>query len=200
MRYFILIINLLLLAPAGVRAQLVKRQTHPWYAPDHTVLQVAGGIGMVAVGVGYTLGAHHRFDTDVLAGYVPGKYTGGQAFAIFTAKGTYSPFTLPVGTHWQVKPLSVGMLANYTPSKMLNRSRDDKYPSNYYWWSSTVRLGAFLGGRVGREFSIGGQTRLASAYYELGTNDLYAVSFLTNTEGLSLNQILTLGLGIKVNF
>ncbi|HEX8349124.1 MAG TPA: hypothetical protein VF598_04115, partial [Hymenobacter sp.] len=165
------------------------------------VLQVAGGIGMIAAGAGYTLGTHRRLDADVLAGYVPGKYTGGQAFGIFTAKGTYSPFSLPMGTHWQVRPLSTGMLVNYTPSAMLNRSRDDKYPyKNYYWWSSTVRLGAFLGGRVDREFNLGGRSRVASAYYELGTNDLYLVSFLTNTKGLSVGQILTLGLGVKASF
>jgi len=174
-----------------------------WYVPQHVILQTAGGIGLVAGGAGYTLDAKRRWDIDALVGYVPGKYTGGRAFSIFTLKGTYAPFRLPVQTRWHVQPLTVGLLTNYTPSAMLNRSRDDKYPyKNYYWWSSTVRLGVFLGGRVGWELPVGrnNRTRVASIYYELGTNDLYAVSFLTNTKGLALGQILTLGLGVKIDF
>jgi hypothetical protein len=184
------------------QAQVIEPNNRPWYVPEHVVLQTAGGIGMVAGGVGYALGAHRRLDTDVLVGYVPGRYTGDRAFSIFTLKGTYSPFTLPVENRWQIKPLSLGALINYTPSQMLNRSRDDKYSyKNYYWWGSTVRLGAFVGGRVGYAFGTqAGRKRVASLYYELGTNDLYFVSLLTNTKGLALGQILTLGLGIKFDF
>ena len=157
---------------------------------------------MVAGGVGYEIGAHRRFDMDALIGYVPGKYTGGRAFSIFTLKGTYSPFAVSVNDRWQIKPVSVGALINYTPSRMLSRSRDGKYPyKNYYWWSSTVRLGAFVGGRVGHAFeNRQGRTRIASMYYELGTNDLYFVSFLTNKHGVTLGNILTLGLGVKMDF
>ncbi|WP_324674093.1 hypothetical protein [Hymenobacter sp. GOD-10R] len=184
------------------QAQVAEPNNRPWYVPEHVVLQTAGGIGMVAGGVGYALGVHRRFDTDVLVGYVPGRYTGDRAFGIFTLKDTYSPFTLPVASRWQIRPLSVGALINYTPSQMLNRSRDDKYSyKNYYWWGSTVRLGAFVGGRVGYAFDTpAGRKRVASLYYELGTNDLYFVSLLTNTKGLALGKILTLGLGIKLDF
>ncbi|OUJ76202.1 hypothetical protein [Hymenobacter crusticola] len=201
MRTYSLIISFLLFCLSG-HAQVTEPSRQPWYVPEHAVLQTAGGIGMIAGGVGYALGAHRRFDADVLIGYVPGTYTGDRAFGIFTLKGTYSPFTLPVDTHWQIKPLAIGALINYTPSQMLNRSRDDKYSyKNYYWWGSTVRLGAFLGGRVGYGFNTRtGRKRVASAYYELGTNDLYFVSLLTNTKGLALGQILTLGLGVKVDF
>jgi len=201
MRRLCFLLGVLLLS-LKVQAQAVETDTpRPWYVPHHAVLQTAGGIGMLAGGAGYALGAHRRFDADVLIGYVPGKYTGDRAFGIFTLKGTYSPFTIPTSSPWQIKPLSVGALVNYTPSQMLNRSRDDKYPhKNYYWWSSTTRLGAFVGGRIGREFATRqGRTRTASAYYELGTNDLYFVSLLTNTKGLTLGQILTLGLGVKVS-
>lgn len=186
--------------PALAQAQQPDSTARPWYVPRHVVIQTAGGIGMVAGGAGYTLGRQRRLEADVLVGYVPGKYTGKAAFSIFTLKGNYSPFTLPLAPHWQVKPLSVGMLVNHTPAAALNKSRDDKYSPGYYWWSSRTRLGLFLGGRISRELP-GGTARpaprRASLYYELGTNDLYTVSFFQNPKGLSFHQILTLGLGAK---
>ncbi|GGF03241.1 hypothetical protein [Hymenobacter cavernae] len=204
MKHLLLFVGLLVTwISSSAQAQSDTPTPRRWYVPQHAVLQTAGGIGLVAGGAGYTLGSKRRWDVDALVGYVPGKYTGGRAFSIFTLKGTYAPFCLPVQTRWQVQPLTLGLLTNYTPSAMLNRSRDDKYPyKNYYWWSSTVRLGVFLGGRVGRELPVSqdGRARMVSAYYELGTNDLYAVSLLPNTKGLSLGQILTLGLGVKVDF
>ncbi|KAA9333330.1 hypothetical protein F0P96_10185 [Hymenobacter busanensis] len=172
----------------------------PWYRPHHLIGQVAGGQGMVTVGVGYTT-LRGRLDVDVLTGYVPRKYSI-TPMGIFTGKATYSPWTLGLGaSRWQVRPLSVGGLVNYTASRGMNASLDGKYPKGYYWWPARSRAGAFVGGRVAYELptKANGQPRTASLYYELGTNDLYLVSLYSNIKALSVADILTLGIGVKVD-
>lgn len=179
-------------APTGLIAQ-------PWYRPHHLILQTAAGQGMLAGGVGYTT-LRGRLDVDVLAGYVPSKYST-TAMGVFTGKIGYSPWTLPVARgRWQVRPLTAGAFVSYTASKGLNDSRDSKYPyKGYYWWSTYTRVGAFVGGKVSRVVGHNryGHPRTLGAYYELGTNDLYLSSIFTNLGGLGVHEILTLGFGVK---
>lgn len=194
----------MLLGSLPTAAQSTDTPTsRPWYVPDHAALQTAGGIGMITGGVGYTSGSHpHRFDADVLVGYVPARYTGHRAFAIFTGKATYSPFAVRLAERWRLLPLAVGGLVNYTPAAQINRNSADKYGyRSYYWWTSTFRGGAFLGSRVALALPRGTSSgkREVSLYYELGTNDLYLVSYLPSRQGLSLGRILTLGIGAKVD-
>ncbi|GAA4393066.1 hypothetical protein [Hymenobacter koreensis] len=172
----------------------------PWYRPHHAIAQIAGGQGMATVGVGYTA-FRNRLDVDLLAGYVPRKYSI-TPMGIFTAKITYSPWTLDLGnSRWQAKPLSVGGLLNYTASRGLVATQDNKYPKGYYWWPSHWRMGAFVGGRLGYALpnKANGQPRTASFYYELGTNDIYLVSWFNNRKALSALDIATLALGVKVD-
>jgi hypothetical protein len=210
MRIFLLLggfLSMLLSAlPAAAQAPpdltATTPSARPWYAPRHAVLQTAGGIGMVSGGVGYSV-FRQQLDVDLLAGYVPKHYAGNKALGIFTLKTTYTPFNITLrNVAWRLHPLSFGGLANYTPSRTLNRSRDGKYDDGYYWWSSTVRFGAFVGGKVTRTLkpTVAGHVRAASLYYELGTNDLYAVSLATNKSGLKLTDVLTLGVGGKFTF
>ena len=56
-------------APAAPPDSLRPR---PWYVPHHAIGQFAGGQGVAALGAGYTTG---RLDLDVLAGYVPARYS-----------------------------------------------------------------------------------------------------------------------------
>ncbi|AYA37914.1 hypothetical protein D3Y59_13185 [Hymenobacter oligotrophus] len=180
-------------APLGLVAQ-------PWYRPHHVLVQAAGGQGMVAAGVGYTT-LRGKLEVDVLAGYVPKKYSI-TPMGVFTGKATFSPFALDLGeTKWQVRPLSVGMFVTHTASNGMVESRDEKYYKGYYWWSARTRIGGFVGGRVARVIGSNrfGQPRTVAAYYELGTNDLYLTSAMTNLGGLPLHDILTLGFGVKLD-
>ncbi|MCC3156187.1 hypothetical protein LJ737_03005 [Hymenobacter sp. 15J16-1T3B] len=178
-------------APTGLTAQ-------PWYRPHHLLLQTAAGQGLITAGVGYTT-LRGRVDLDVLAGYVPSKYSI-TPMGIFTAKAGYSPWTLHLGqSRWQVRPFTVGALVSHTASRGLNDSRDGKYEPGYYWWSSRTRVGGFVGGKVSRVIGHNryGHPRTLGAYYELGTNDLYLSSIFTNLGALGVHEILTLGFGVK---
>ncbi|TGE15071.1 hypothetical protein [Hymenobacter elongatus] len=170
-----------------------------WYRPRHLVLQTGGGLGMVAVGAGYTY-LNDKVETDILLGYVPKKFAG-STLTLASAKLLYSPFTVRLSDQWQVKPVSVGAYLSYTHGT-LNDEERGQYTKDYYWFSSDTRYGPLAGGRVTyvRPTKGNGRPRTVSLYYDLSSNDLYLHSYLTNTKGLSISQILVLGLGVKVDF
>ncbi|UOQ54072.1 hypothetical protein [Hymenobacter cellulosivorans] len=198
-----------LLAPSLTRASDPETPTapaapasdkpQPWYRPRHLVLQTAGGLGMVSAGAGYTY-LNGKVDTDILLGYVP-KKLAGSTLTLASAKLLYSPFTIRISEKWQVKPVSVGAYFSYTHGT-LNDEERGQYTRDYYWWSSDTRYGPLAGGRVTyvRPPKTNGRPRNLSVYYDLSTNDLYLHSYLTNTKGLSIGQILVLGLGVKADF
>lgn len=174
----------------------------PWYRPRHVVVQTAGGIGMVAGGIGYSFW-RDRAEADVLVGYVPKKYAG-SSLTIATAKFLYTPFKLALSPRLEVRPLTVGVYVSYTHNTINDEVRG-QYTKGYYWFSTDTRVGAILlGGRVSylRTERASGRTRRLSGYYELGTNDLYLTSYVLNGNYRSLSplDILTLGLGIKAEF
>ncbi|WP_046244625.1 hypothetical protein [Hymenobacter terrenus] len=172
-----------------------------WYRPEHLLLQTGGGLGMVTVGAGYEF-SRNRLETDVLVGYVPKRYAG-SALGVFSVKLMYSPFRLRVMEQVQVLPITLGAYFSSTQGN-LNDGVKDQYPTDYYWFSTNKRYGPLLGGRLTYLASpvlATGQPRKLSFYYELGSNDLYLASYLKNRDdGLVLGQLLTLALGVKVDF
>ncbi|MBD2713437.1 hypothetical protein KBK19_00145 [Microvirga sp. STR05] len=173
----------------------------PWYRPRHLIAQTAGGMGMVAVGAGYSFW-RDRAEADLLLGYVPEKYAG-STLSIATAKFLYSPFTVPLSEKLQLRPLTVGVYVSYTHG-LINDEAMGQYTKGYYWFSTDTRVGPLLGGRLSylRQPSPQGHSRRISAYYELGTNDLYLFSIVPNANYKSLSplDLLTLGLGVKMEF
>jgi len=172
----------------------------PWYRVHHAALQTAGGAGLVAGGVGFAA-LRDRLETDILVGYVPEKYAG-SALSIATLKVQYSPYTVPLSPKLQLRPLTVGAYASYTHG-VINDGEPNQYYKGYYWFSTDTRVGILLGSRLSYLLPTTPQRtqpRRLSAYYELGTNDLYVVSYFTNLTGLSPLDLLTLGLGLKLDF
>ena len=179
-------------------AQAAPADKRPWYRPRHLVLQTGGGIGMVAAGVGYGLGKD-RNELDLLIGYVPSKYAG-STLTVGTAKYTYSPFVLPLSERWQIRPLTVGGYLSYTHG-VINDGERGQYSKGYYWFSTDTRVGPVLGSRLAyQRRTPSGQARNIAFYYELGSNDLYILSYVQNRKGLSVGDNLTLSLGLKADF
>lgn len=195
----LLFLQLTVLAPDSAPADTAQPAARAWVVPTRLLLHTAGGQGLAAAGAGWT-GHDERLAVDALVGYLPKQYSI-TPIGIFTLKASYGPWLLPVGNSaWQVQPLAMGGFISYSASRGLNATRDDKYEDNYYWWSAHTRLGAFVGGSAGRHFrpGKGGRPRSAMAYYELGTNDLYLVSWITKPGALPLSSILTLGFGLRL--
>lgn len=200
----LLILPLLLAGPAPTLAQSglpeASPKPLPWYRPTHLIGQTAGGMGMMALGAGYDFW-RNRGEADLLVGLVPKKYAG-STLSVGTAKFLYTPFTVPLGEKLQLRPLTVGLYLSYTHGTINDEDRG-QYTKGYYWFSSDTRFGPLLGGRLTYLQPSSSQRTLGqriSAYYELGTNDLYLISYYLNTQALSPADILTLGLGLKVDF
>ncbi|GAA3938377.1 hypothetical protein [Hymenobacter algoricola] len=196
----------LLLAPAAhasepdsAPAKPTDAPTHPWYRPRHLILQTGGGIGMIAAGAGYAY-LNNKVETDILLGYVPKRFAG-STLSLASAKLMYSPFTVRLAEQWQLKPLTVGGYFSYTHGT-LNDEERGQYTADYYWFSTDTRYGPLAGSRVSylRPARNGAAPKAVSLFYELGSNDLYLHSYLTNTQGLSFGQILTLAIGVKADF
>jgi hypothetical protein len=187
--------------PASLAPDTPLARPLPWYRPRHLVLQTAGGMGMIAGGAGYGFW-RDRAETDVLVGYVPKKYAG-STLSVFTAKFLYTPFTVPLSPQFDLRPLTVGFYVSYT-SGIINDGDRGQYTKGYYWFSADTRVGPLLGGRLSyrRPSTAKGRSHRLSAYYELGSNDLYLTSFFSNGNyrALSPVDILTLGIGLKAEF
>ncbi|GAA4018979.1 hypothetical protein GCM10022408_36160 [Hymenobacter fastidiosus] len=175
------------------------KAAHPWYRPRHLMVQTGGGLGMVAVGAGYSY-ANNKVETDILLGYVPKRFAG-STLSLASVKLLYSPFTLRITDQWQVKPLTVGAYLSYTHGT-LNDEERGQYTKDYYWFSTDTRYGPLAGSRLSylRPGRNGSAPKAVSLYYELGSNDLYLISYAQNRKGLSFGQVLTLAIGVKADF
>lgn len=177
-------------------------EAYPWYRPSHVHVQTAGGMGLIAAGVGYTT-LRDRLEADVLVGYVPEKHAG-STLSIATVKLLYTPYTVPLSNKFVLRPLTIGLYGSYTHGTINDEVRG-QYTKGYYWFSTDTRIGPLLGGRLSYlrpSASTTERQRRISAYYELGSNDLYLVSLFSNRNRKSLSpaDVLTLGLGLKMDF
>ncbi|SES72824.1 hypothetical protein [Hymenobacter actinosclerus] len=169
------------------------------YQPRHLLLQTGGGLGMLSVGGGLSF-AHRHLDVDGLLGYVPAEHAG-TALTIASVKLKYAPWELPLGSKLALQPLAVGVYGSYTFG-LRNPGKPDQYPNDYYWFSRTMRYGPVLGSSLSYALpaAASGRARRLTTYYELATNDLYAISYYQNHRALSLPDIATLALGLKLEF
>ena len=118
----------------------------------------------------------------------------------FTVKEIYIPFR-PMGTtRIKVDPFTIGIYFNYTLGKQffLVASAKQQYPERYYDYSSALRTGLFVGGRIQRKTKCVGLDRIGF-YYELGTYDLAVHNYIfnINKSGYRFNELFSLALGIK---
>lgn len=169
--------------------------------PVFVSVQIGGGAGMVAVGGGVRI-AHQRLEPEVLVGRVPKRYSSSP-LTIFTFKTTYVPIRGRLGSRWQASG-GVGGFVNYTHgATLLNSKEPGKYPDGYYWFSTRVRTGLYLSPRLTYASQLTARhprPPSLTTYAELGTNDLYFISRVTNKNSPTLRNILTLGVGSKVGW
>lgn len=176
--------------------------------PSTVRIQYAGSIGLINLGMGWEYGKRHQWETDFMFGLVP-KYDKDEAFATFTLRQTYVPWTKklfhnyewgkgPYRYTWQ--PLSCGLFLNSVLHGNYWTKEPERYPDqDYYRFSSKIRFHLFVGQRytihVPREKRW--LPKEASFVWELSTCDLYVVSKFVNAS-LPLKDILSLSLGLKL--
>lgn len=180
-------------------AQEVGLTAHrKWYMPDHIKLQFAGNIGFLSGGPGY-VSRNRTLETDLLFGFLPQKF-GGDALVTLTGKTTYSPWRIVLKNHHYLRPFSIGAYLSYTFGPQFDTKWPSYYPSGYYWWATSFRPGAYIGGKIGKNVVINKHNRTWELYYELGTYDLLIISYVQNKGFLKLSDITSLSLGLKFGF
>ena len=161
-------------------------------------LQFAGNIGFMSGGPGY-VSKNRTLETDILFGFLPRKF-GGDALITITTKVTYSPWRIPLKDSYFIAPFSIGLYSSHTFGPQFDTKWPEYYPEGYYWWATAVRLGAYVGGKVGRDVQFLKRKRQMEFYYELGTYDLLFISYVQNTGYLKLKDITNLAFGLKMAF
>ena len=74
----------------------------------------------------------------------------------------------------------------------------EKYPNNYYKFSTRVRFHIFTGQRIAFDLGPHSPFRRITAFYELSTCDLYVISSATN-KYVRTWDILSLSFGVKLH-
>jgi hypothetical protein len=172
-------------------------QTKSKWIPDHAKLQFAGNIGFFSLGLGYA-SRRETWEGDLYYGYVP-ESVGGLTIHSMTLKSTWFPIHPFNRKNFQLKPLSLGLLVNYTFGKQYFGFTPENYPYDYYGFPTSLHVGAFAGGQV--NLNHGGRIfKSTGIYYEVGTIDRQLLSYINNTGSLRPGNVLSLALGLKTGF
>ncbi len=107
--------------------------------PDYVKIQFAGGIGVFAVGIGYD-SRNTKLEGDFIYGYVP-KKIGGITIHTVSSKITWLPIKKIELKNLIVKPISFGLLVNYTFGKQYFLFSPENYPFNYYDHPTALHFG-----------------------------------------------------------
>lgn len=169
-----------------------------WWIPDHFVGQFAGNIGLFSVGPGYSY-AKDKVQSDILYGYVP-SFESNTSIHLLTVKTSWHPYTIQLSELFDLQPLRLGTGFSYSYGPQFYTRLPKRYPDNYYWWASSLRVTPFIGSSV--SLKVGGahtHIKRLEFYGELGTTDLDIVSKWHNST-LPLWDIWNLAFGTKLVF
>ena len=165
------------------------------WLPQDAVVQYAGSIGFLSVGVGYGFGKG-KFDADILLGYLP-KQIGGDHIWTAALKANWLPFQLNLDDNFSLIPLTSGLMISHTFGNKYFVLLPDRYPPNYYKFSTAVHLYYQLGSRV--QFQLWEDKIPEMAFfYELNSSMESTISYIQNPQALSLSDIFNLSLGLRI--
>lgn len=164
--------------------------------PTYSKLQYAGGMGLLNVGVGWSYGKNHQWETDVFLGFIP-RYSSDDAKLTMTLKQNFIPWRKELNETLTFEPFACGLYFNTVFSDEFWTKEPDRYPKGYYNFSTRVRSHIYVGQRL--RIMIPDKKRIfarsITAFYEISSCDLYIVSAFTNH--LNLDDYLRLSFGLK---
>ena len=163
--------------------------------PKNFTTQYAGGMGFLSFGAGWQYGKSGQWHTDSFIGFLP-KAVSDKFRVTFTLKQTYSPWHWHFRPQFSFEPFACGLYINTISGEEFWEREPGKYPNGYYTFSTKLRFNVF----VGQSFTFypkSDRWRAVTFFYELGTNELYVISKVTNST-LDWGDILRLSFGVKV--
>jgi hypothetical protein len=166
--------------------------------PHHLKLQFAGNTGFLSLGAGYE-NKKRNLEGDFFYGYVP-QSIGGLSIHTLSSKLAWNTIGNIEGSDIEWRPLSLGILVSYTFGKQYFGFKPENFPYNYYRQPTSLHMGAFVGGQMNVKRRDSKKIRRIGLYYELVTLDTELLSYFKNTHALKLQDILSLGIGIRASF
>lgn len=165
---------------------------------DYLIVQSAGYLGFVAVGVGKNLGNHK---VNILVGYVPENF-GGVGLWQFNFKYDWHPSqAIPLGApqeNIRLDPFYIGLSVIYGVHDDLFVNLPPQYPAGYYPATArhyTLNIGASI--QYSSHTFFLEYTALGVGLITYKRNPEY---FLNNYDYLGLESIGSLAIGVKFEF
>lgn len=180
----------------------IHRYRKHWAAliPTQFVLQNAGNMGLLSLGIGWDYGKHRQWETDLLFGYVP-KHDSTRGKLTMTLKENFVPWSIDLKKGWSIEPLTTSLYVNTVYGHEFWKSQPSRYPDAYYDFMSTkFRLNVAFGQRFTKTFPSARNKVFAksiSFFYEISSCDLYIRSFVID-RGTKLEDIVGLSLGMRM--
>ena len=160
-------------------------------------IQYAGSMGFLSFGTGWQYG-HDKWETDLLVGVVP-RFNDKKTKFTLTFKQNFMPWHIDIrSSRFSYEPLACGMYVNSMLDDRFWKFEPERYPSDYYKFSTKIRFHIFLGQRF--VIDVRGKSRTHKSltfFYELSTCDLYFISAVTN-KYLRPSDYLGLSFGLKM--
>jgi hypothetical protein len=166
--------------------------------PDHIKVQYAGGMGFISIGAGYST-KNQKLEADLYYGYLP-ESIGGVSIHSISGKVTWIPIHSLSIKKYHVEPLMTGLIVNYSFGKQYFSFDPPYYPYRYYSFPTAIHTAIFLGSRIGLDFPTNTFVQRVSLYYEILSFDREIISLVSNPKSLLVTDIVTLSLGVKINF
>lgn len=169
--------------------------------PSQTIMQTAGNMGQVSLGLGWDYGRREQWETHLLLGYIP-KHDSSNGKLTMTLKQTFRPWQLKAYKDLYFEPLTTGLYLNTVFGTDFWGSQPSRYPDSYYDFLSTkVRINVFVGQQLTWNIPHWLQRKRKSVtlFYEVSTCDLYLRTYATEKD-IKLSDILGLSVGVKMKF
>lgn len=167
--------------------------------PRYEKIQYAGSMGLLSIGMGWDYGRKKQWESDLFLGYLP-RFDGEHGHMTITLKENYIPWKLNLGkSRWMAEPFTVSLYMNKIFGDEFWTREPDKYPDGYYGLATNLRFNLAFGQRINFNIKPISLSSRMTLYYELGTNDLYIISYVCNRY-LKFSDIFNLSLGVKFQF
>ena len=163
---------------------------------DYMNLQYAGEIGFIGVGGGNTFFSDH-YDLEFYLGFTP-RITGISEVALFSfaVKNNYVPYTLEIQSYSFRPYIGFGILVG--ANHRYDPNWQDNVEKNYYYqnnWHITGNLGLVM-----RKALEDAPLKSLGFYVESTTLDVYVIDYVQNLDALALDDIFSIGFGIRMEF
>lgn len=157
-----------------------------------------GGIGLISSGLGWKYGSYEQWETDAMLGFVPA-YSTDKPKITLTLKQNFLPWNnRRINDKFAFDPLNCGLAINSILDGEFWVNEPEKYPSNYYSFSTKLRFWFHAGQRITLYIPEEKRNYAESVtfFYEISTNDLYLISAFNNRY-LKPTDYLRLAFGLK---